>query len=97
MEKRERLSKKIVNVPRIAGVDLLRDERIELGLIYIHGIGRSTSNEILGEIEVDLGTRVRDLNETEAAALIRTCGVGVPEMASTLYYQEEDIIASHAN
>ena len=56
-------------MPRIAGVDLPRDKRVEIGLTYIYGIGRSRSNEILGEIEVDPDTRVRDLNETEVAEL----------------------------
>jgi small subunit ribosomal protein S13 len=56
-------------MPRIAGVDLPRDKRVEIGLTYIYGIGRSRSNEILGKIEVDPDTRVRDLNETEVAEL----------------------------
>jgi small subunit ribosomal protein S13 len=56
-------------MPRIAGVDLPRDKRVEIGLTYIYGIGRSRSNEILGKIEVDPDTRVRDLNETEVSEL----------------------------
>jgi small subunit ribosomal protein S13 len=56
-------------MPRIAGVDLPRDKRVEIGLTYIYGIGRSRSNEILGKIEVNPDTRVRDLNETEVAEL----------------------------
>ncbi len=54
-------------MPRIAGVDLPRDKRVEIGLTYIYGVGRSRSNEILGKIEVDPDTRVRDLNETEVS------------------------------
>jgi small subunit ribosomal protein S13 len=56
-------------MPRIAGIDLPRDKRVEIGLTYIYGIGRSRSNEILGRIEVDPDTRVRNLNETEVAEL----------------------------
>lgn len=50
---------------RIAGVDLPRDKRIEVGLTYIYGIGRSRSNEILKEADVDPNTRVKDLTEAE--------------------------------
>lgn len=56
-------------MPRIAGVDLPRDKRIEIGLTYIHGIGRSRSNEILSGIAVDPDTRVRELNESEVSEL----------------------------
>ncbi len=54
---------------RIAGVDLPRDKRIEISLTYIYGIGRSVSQEILSEAEVDPNTRVRDLAESEVARL----------------------------
>jgi len=50
---------------RIAGVDLPRDKRVEIGLTYIYGIGRSSSNRILSEAGVDPNTRVRDLTEEE--------------------------------
>jgi small subunit ribosomal protein S13 len=56
-------------MPRIAGVDLPRDKRVEIGLTYIHGIGRSRSNEILSEIDVDPDIRGRDLNEIEVSRL----------------------------
>jgi small subunit ribosomal protein S13 len=47
-------------MPRIAGVDLPRgDKRVEIGLTYIHGIGRSRSNEILSAIDVRKGMPVR--------------------------------------
>jgi small subunit ribosomal protein S13 len=52
---------------RIAGVDLPRDKRVEIGLTYIHGIGRSRSNEILEQTNVDPDTRVMDLSEAEVA------------------------------
>jgi small subunit ribosomal protein S13 len=54
---------------RIAGVDLPREKRVEIGLTYIYGIGRSTSNSILGEAGVNPDTRVRDLAEDEIARL----------------------------
>ena len=50
---------------RISGVDLPRDKRIEIGLTYIYGIGRVTSNKILAQAEVDPNTRVKDLTEAE--------------------------------
>ena len=46
---------------RIAGVDLPRDKRVEIGLTYIHGIGRATSNQILEATGINPDTRVRDL------------------------------------
>jgi small subunit ribosomal protein S13 len=50
---------------RIAGVDLPRDKRVEIGLTYIYGIGRSSSNRILAEAGVNPDTRVRDLTDDE--------------------------------
>lgn len=54
---------------RIAGVDLPREKRIEIGLTYIYGIGRETSNEILKATGVNPDTRVKDLDEAEVAKL----------------------------
>ncbi|NLX61419.1 MAG: 30S ribosomal protein S13 [Tissierellia bacterium] len=54
---------------RIAGVDLPRDKRVEIGLTYIYGIGRSRAKEILEKANVDPNTRVRDLTEAEVNAL----------------------------
>ena len=50
---------------RIAGVDLPRDKRVEIGLTYIYGIGRTSSNRILTEAGVNPDTRVRDLTDDE--------------------------------
>ena len=50
---------------RIAGVDLPPNKRIEIGLTYIYGIGRTQSNRILSAAEVGLDTKVRDLNDDE--------------------------------
>lgn len=55
---------------RIAGVDLPKEKRIEIGLTYIFGIGRTKSNEILKACNIDPDTRVKDLTE-EQATLIR--------------------------
>lgn len=50
---------------RIAGVDLPRDKRVEIGLTYIYGIGRVSSNKILGAAGVNPDTRVRELTDEE--------------------------------
>jgi small subunit ribosomal protein S13 len=50
---------------RIAGVDLPRDKRVEIGLTYIYGIGHSTALEILKTLNINPDTRVKDLTETE--------------------------------
>ena len=50
---------------RIAGVDLPREKRVEIGLTYIYGIGRVTANKILAEAGVNPDTRVRELTDDE--------------------------------
>ena len=50
---------------RIAGVDLPRDKRVEIGLTYIYGIGQTTASKILAETGIDPDTRVRDLEEND--------------------------------
>ncbi|MBO5928565.1 MAG: 30S ribosomal protein S13 [Clostridia bacterium] len=54
---------------RIAGVDLPRDKRVEIGLTYIYGIGRKTANDILAGTGVNPDVRVRDLTEEDIAKL----------------------------
>ncbi|MBQ4505504.1 MAG: 30S ribosomal protein S13 [Firmicutes bacterium] len=54
---------------RIAGVDLPRDKRVEIGLTYIYGIGRKTANDILAKAEVNPDIRVKDLTEDEAGRI----------------------------
>jgi small subunit ribosomal protein S13 len=56
-------------VARIAGVNIPREKRVEIGLTYIFGIGRSTSNGVLGELGINPDTKVRDLTEEEVARL----------------------------
>ena len=50
---------------RISGVDLPREKRVEIGLTYIYGIGRASSNRILAEAGVNPDTRVKDLTDDE--------------------------------
>lgn len=54
---------------RIAGVDLPREKRVEIGLTYIYGIGRKTANDILASTGVNPDIRVRDLTEDDVAKL----------------------------
>jgi small subunit ribosomal protein S13 len=54
---------------RIAGVDVPREKRVEIGLTYIYGIGRPTSNQILERTRINPDTRVRDLTEDEVHRL----------------------------
>ena len=54
---------------RIAGIDLPKDKRIEIGLTYIFGIGRTSANKILAATGIDPDTRVKDLTEEQEAAL----------------------------
>ena len=54
---------------RIAGVDLPREKRVEIGLTDIFGIGRATADEILSKTGINPDTRVKDLSETEVAQL----------------------------
>jgi small subunit ribosomal protein S13 len=56
-------------VARIAGVDLPRDKRVEIGLTYIYGIGLSRSQEILAKTGVNPDTRVKELSDADVAAL----------------------------
>ncbi|MCR4929367.1 MAG: 30S ribosomal protein S13 [Lachnospiraceae bacterium] len=68
---------------RIAGVDLPRDKRVEIGLTYIYGIGRVSSNKILEAAKVNPDTRVRDLTDDEVKA--------ISEIISESYMVEGDL------
>ena len=57
---------------RISGVDLPKDKRIEIGLTYVFGIGRTSAKKILEETGINPDTRVKDLTEAEEA-LLREC------------------------
>ena len=54
---------------RIAGVDLPREKRVEIGLTYVYGIGRRRSRDVLAATGVDPNLRVRDLNDTQVKSL----------------------------
>ena len=57
---------------RIAGVDLPREKRIEIGLTYIYGIGRKTANKVLAAAEISPDTRVRDITDEEVKKISET-------------------------
>jgi small subunit ribosomal protein S13 len=54
---------------RISGVDLPKEKRVEIGLTYIYGIGRKTSNDILAATGINPDIRVKDLSEDQVSAL----------------------------
>jgi small subunit ribosomal protein S13 len=56
-------------VARIAGINIPVNKRVEIGLTYIFGIGRSTSQSVLSSLEIDRDTKVRDLTEDEVSKL----------------------------
>ena len=59
---------------RIAGIDLPKDKRVEIGLTYIYGIGRTSANKILGKAGINPDTRVKDLTDAEEAKLREIIG-----------------------
>ena len=59
---------------RIAGIDLPREKRIEIGLTYVYGIGRTSAKKILEETGINPDTRVRDLTEEDEAKLREIIG-----------------------
>ena len=59
---------------RIAGIDLPREKRIEIGLTYIYGIGRTSANKILAEAGISPDVRVKDLSEEDEAKLREVIG-----------------------
>jgi small subunit ribosomal protein S13 len=56
-------------VARIAGVNIPREKRVEIGLTYIYGIGRATSNQVLAQLGMSPDTKVRDLTDEEVGRL----------------------------
>ena len=59
---------------RISGIDLPREKRIEIGLTYIYGIGRTSANKILAEAGISPDVRVKDLSEEDEAKLREIIG-----------------------
>ena len=66
---KEKLMEVYYTLARISGVDLPREKRVEIGLTYIYGIGRASSNRILTEAGVNPDTRVKDLTDDEVKKL----------------------------
>ena len=58
-------------MPRIAGIDLPREKRAEIGLTYIYGIGKSSSQEILEKAGINPDTKMKDLTEGELGKFVR--------------------------
>ncbi len=56
-------------MPRIAGVDIPLEKRIEIGLTYIYGVGKVISNQILSEANIDINTKSKDLTDQDIAAI----------------------------
>jgi small subunit ribosomal protein S13 len=56
-------------VSRISGITLPKDKRVEIGLTYVYGIGKTLSNKILAEAKIDPNTRVKDLTEDQTNEL----------------------------
>ena len=54
---------------RIAGIDLPKEKRVEIGLTYVYGIGRKTANDILAKAGVNPDTRVKDLTDDDEAKI----------------------------
>ena len=61
---------------RIAGVDLPREKRVEIGLTYVYGIGRTSSNKILAQAKVNPDTRVRELTDDEVKRISEVIEAG---------------------
>ena len=59
---------------RIAGIDLPKDKRVEIGLTYIYGIGRTSANKILAQAGISPDVRVKDLSEEDEAKLREVIG-----------------------
>ena len=57
---------------RISGVDLPKNKRVEIGLTYIYGIGRSISQSILTKLNIDFNTKVSDLSDSDVNAIRKT-------------------------
>jgi small subunit ribosomal protein S13 len=57
-------------MPRILGVDIPKEKRIEIALTYLYGVGRSLSNKILQEAQIDPNKRAKDLNDSEISRIV---------------------------
>ena len=59
-------------MPRVCGVDIPKEKRIEIALTYIYGVGRTVSNKVLETVGIDPNTRAKDLTEAQIASLTTT-------------------------
>lgn len=59
-------------MPRILGVDIPKEKRIEIALTYLYGVGRTVSNQLLKEAQVDPNKRAKDLSEEEVSRITQT-------------------------
>jgi small subunit ribosomal protein S13 len=78
-------------VARIAGVNLPLNKRSEIGLTYIYGIGRSTSNKLLADVGISPDTYIRDLTEDEVAKLRDAIDDGLPVEGDLRRERSQDI------
>jgi small subunit ribosomal protein S13 len=78
-------------VARIAGVNLPLNKRSEIGLTYIYGIGRSTSNKLLQDVGISPDTYIRDLTEDEVAKLRDAIDDGLPVEGDLRRERSQDI------
>ena len=72
---------------RIAGVDLPREKRAEIGLTYIYGIGKATANEILAKAEIDPNVRIKDLSEEQVSDLRREIALNIKRLRDIKCYR----------
>ena len=78
---------------RIAGVDLPREKRVEIGLTYIYGIGLTTSKKILAETGINPDTRVKDLDEKRLSFSFLPLSIASSITSSCLQLREQDLYA----
>ncbi|MFA4989971.1 MAG: 30S ribosomal protein S13 [Candidatus Omnitrophota bacterium] len=63
-------------MPRVLGVDIPKEKRIEISLTYLYGMGRASANKILKDINIDPAKRAKDLSEEEVARITNTLQKG---------------------
>jgi small subunit ribosomal protein S13 len=71
-------------MPRILGVDIPKEKKIEISLTYLYGIGRKSSNDLLKEINIDPNKRAKDLNEEEVARITNALQKGTIKIEGDL-------------
>jgi len=85
---------------RIAGVNIPPQKRVEIGLTYIYGVGRSTSTKVLGQLGINPDTKVRDLTEEEVVRL-REAIIQLKSLFRRLFgfrnvhFRRSDLVVAH--